>query len=313
MSHVLGAFAVFANIHVTEITWRPIGSWTRGLEPLSPPGPASDSERRRLRTMEIGCDVFLFWYLTKLFVLAWAWIFVDRNPWSEKSVMRWWPLCSLGITPLGILIVKTQIIQRKLILISTSSGHASPFGGAATVWNGSVCYLSFQFEGFGADADGVQWLVGSGPRHNWIRLIQSFVAPDSIIVDGFGEAISTCSKTVGHVTLHMIGESRCGIIWLEHSRNIVAVRRWILVYSIIEFQYDLIKWCTYFYLVLWPGPRTSHRCRSRQLEFSLLSEDCSPPAHGSSIWLSGIGLSCSFRKSTSVWLASQKHYRTSCD
>lgn len=94
------AITELPDVHVTEITWRPVGAWTRGLESLRPLCPVSDTERGRLRTVELCADVTLLSDFTYLFVGTGSRVIIDSDSWSKKSVMWRRPFLSLGITEL---------------------------------------------------------------------------------------------------------------------------------------------------------------------------------------------------------------------
>lgn len=110
---------------------------------------------------------------------------------------------------------------------------------------GAICYLSFQLEGFGSDTDRMKGLIGSGTWYNRVSLVYSFVVTNSFIVNSSGESISTSTKTIGHVTLHVISECGSRIVWFEHSGNVVAVGRRIIIYKIrdylIKFNKHLLR------------------------------------------------------------------------
>lgn len=72
-------------------------------------------------------------------------------------------------------------------------------------------------------------LVGAWAWNDGVWLIESLVIADPLIVHGLGEAFSASSKTVGHLAFHVVGERGRRVVWPEHSRDVVAVGRRVLV------------------------------------------------------------------------------------
>lgn len=163
----------FSKIHIAEVTWRTVGSWTWRLKSLSPPGTATNTEWWSFCAVEVSWNVLSFADFAKLLMGTRARILIHRHLWSEEPVVWWRPLLSLWVWELRVQIIDSCSVhaQCQSVFISARAWNSFPFSCTAIIWNWAVSYLAFQLERFGADSKWMLRIVSTWAWSRWIRLM----------------------------------------------------------------------------------------------------------------------------------------------